>query len=381
MTTILFAHPGAELFGSDRMLRESVAGAVEAGMRSVVALPGSGPLVAELQAAGAEVVIVPMLVLRKALLKPRGWPTLVRDTLRGWGSALRLLRRVRPDVVYVSTITIPQWTLAARMRRIASVSHVHEAEASGSRLMNAALYAPHRVASAVLVNSEFSRATIARSSAALGARAQIVYNGVAAPAAPRPPRQRIEGPLRVLYLGRLSPRKGPDLLVDAASLLDRRGVAVTIDLVGSVFQGYEWYEQQLRERVSAAGLDERVRLHGFHTDIWPFLDDADVLVVPSRVDEPFGNTAVEGVLALRPVVASDTSGLREAAGGHATTFLVRPDDAGALADALARVIDEWATLSDGVAASAQRADARHHPDHYRRQIADALRSLTREASR
>lgn len=372
MTTALFAHPGAELFGSDRMLIESVIGAVSRGFRTVVALPSQGPLVADLRAAGAEVVVVPMLVLRKALLKPRGWPTLVRDTLRGWSHAWRLLGRVRPDVVYVNTITIPQWTLAARMRGIPSVSHVHEAEASGSRLVNSALYLPHTAAASVLVNSDFSRSTIVRSLPRLGARSRIVYNGVVAPSDPRPPRPAIDGPLRVLYLGRLSPRKGPDLLIEAATLLDERGIATTIDLVGSVFQGYEWYEQELVERIAAAGLGDRVTLHGFHTDIWPFLDAADVLVVPSRVDEPFGNTAVEGVLALRPVVASDTSGLREAAGGHDTTFLVRPDDAPAIADALARVVEEWDRITGQVSASARRATERHAPEAYRARIADAL---------
>ena len=323
MTTALFAHPGAELFGSDRMLIESVGASMDAGFRTVVALPSTGPLIDELRAMGAEVVVLPMLVLRKALLKPRGWPTLVRDTLRGWGTAWRLLRKVSPDVVYVNTITIPQWTLAARLRRIPVISHIHEAEGSGSRLVNTALYGPHLAASAVLVNSEFSRATITRSIRSLGSRSHIVYNGVAGPPAPRAPRAALDGPLRVLYLGRLSPRKGPDLLVDAASALAQRGVDVTVDLVGSVFDGYEWFETELRERIAQAGLQDKVRLHGFHTDIWPFLDDADVLVVPSRVDEPFGNTAVEGVLALRPVVASDTSGLREATGGHSTTVLVR----------------------------------------------------------
>jgi Glycosyltransferase len=372
MTTALFAHPGAELFGSDRMVIESVAGSVAAGLRTVVALPSTGPLVDDLRRAGAEVVIVPMLVLRKALLKPRGWGTLIRDTLRGWGSARRLLRKVRPDVVYVNTITIPQWTLAARLSGVPAVSHVHEAEASGNRLVNAVLYAPHTLAAAVLVNSEFSRGTITRSNRRLGERAQVVYNGVVAPASPRPPRPSIEGPLRVLYLGRLSPRKGPDLLIDVTARLAERGIRVDVDLVGSVFDGYEWYEQELRERIDAAGLHDRVRLHGFHTDIWPFLDDADVLVVPSRVDEPFGNTAVEGVLALRPVVASDTSGLREATAGHPTTFLVRPDDAGAIADALAEITVRWGELTAQVEESAARATARHAPEAYRRRIAEAL---------
>ena len=138
--TYIVAHPGAELFGSDRMMLETVRGLTESGARVVVALPENGPLVPAVRAAGADVVILPMLVLRKALLRPSGWLTLIRNTLRGAGAAWRLLSRVRPTAVYTSTITIPQSPLIARLRRIPSLTHVHEAEASASRIVNLALY-------------------------------------------------------------------------------------------------------------------------------------------------------------------------------------------------------------------------------------------------
>src|SRR5690606_14611120 len=148
------------------------------------ALPAKGALVDELLAVGAEVVIVPMLVLRKALLRPRGLPMLVKDALRGWVGARRLLRSVRPDAVYVNTITIPQWTVASRLRRTHTITHVHEAEASASRMINIGLYLPHVAASSVIVNSEFSRATIARALPALARRSRVVYNGVVGPSDP-----------------------------------------------------------------------------------------------------------------------------------------------------------------------------------------------------
>lgn len=367
--TVLVAHPGAEMFGSDRMLLESVIGLVETGARVVVALPSRGPLDVAVREAGAEVVIIPMLVLRKVLLKPRGWPTLVRDALRGLGAAWRLLGRVRPDAVYVSTIIIPQWPVLARLRGARTVSHVHEAEASGNRLINAALYLPHLASQRTLVNSRFSLETIRHALPALTRRAEVVYNGVGSPADPAPPRQEIEGALRVLYVGRLSPRKGPDLIIDAASLLDAQGVATSVTLLGAVFEGYEWYEQQLRDQAKTRSID--VDFAGFHSDVWPFLAAADVLVVPSRVDEPFGNTAVEGILARRPVIASDSSGLREAAGGYPTAQLVSAD-AESIAEALTRVRDEWSRMRADTDAARAEALRRHTPSVYRAAVADAV---------
>lgn len=365
--TVLVAHPGAELFGSDRMALESVIGLCESGARVVVALPSYGPLVHELRNAGAEVVIVPMLVLRKALLKPDGWLRLISAALRGLGSAWRLIGRVRPQVVYVSTITIPLWPIVARLRGTASVSHVHEAEASANRLVNRMLYLPHLLSRRVLVNSRFSLETIRNALRLLATRSTVIYNGVASPDAPTPSRAVLDGALRVLYVGRLSPRKGPDLVIEAARLLrDDTGCDVHVTLLGAAFAGYEWFEEQLHAQ--AAQSDVPVEFAGFRSDVWPFLADADVVVVPSRVDEPFGNTAVEGILALRPVVASDSSGLREAAGGYRTARLVPAADAAALAAALGEVSARWCELRTMAGIDRARALERHAPEVFRAQV-------------
>ncbi|MBP2409929.1 glycosyltransferase family 4 protein [Brachybacterium fresconis] len=375
--TILVVHPGAELFGSDRMLLESVIGFREAGCAVVVALPSDGPLVPELQRAGARVTIVPMLVLRKALLRPRGWPTLLRSSLTGLVSAWRLLGQVRPDAVYVSTIIIPQWPLLARARKTRSISHVHEAEAAGNRFVNAALYLPHLASTRTLVNSEFSLATIRDALVPLARRAEVIYNGVTSPEDPQPPRAELTGPLRILYLGRLSPRKGPDLVLDAASRLQDAGRSVAVTLLGTAFEGYEWYEEQLREQAASSGVE--VAFAGFHSDIWPFLAEADVLVVPSRGDESFGNTAVEGVLSLRPVIVSDYSGLREAASRYDTTRLVIPDDYAAIAAELESLSTMWPQVAREVHSNRVVALRRHAPEVYRRDVTAAVTERLRTA--
>lgn len=368
--TVLFVHPGAELFGSDRMLLESAIGLIATGTRVVVALPDRGLLDAALREAGAEVVVVPMLVLRKMLLTPRGLPILVRDGLRGLGAAWRLIGRVRPSAVYVSTIIIPQWPLVARLRKVPSISHVHEAEASGNRIVNRLLYLPHLASHRTLVNSRFSLETIRSVLPSLARRSTVIYNGVASPDAPAAPRETLDAPMRILYVGRLSPRKGPDLVIEAAARLRERGREVTVTLLGAVFSGYEWYEEQLRAQAVDAGVE--VTFAGFHPEIWPFLADSDVLVVPSRVDEPFGNTAVEGVLARRPVVASDSSGLREAAGGYASSRLVPTDDADAVATAIEELADNWQDITRKTAESRAEALRRHAPAAYRSEIASAV---------
>lgn len=373
----LLVHAGWELFGSDRMLLESARGLREAGERVVVALPASGPLVSELHAAGAEVLLPPTFALRKSALRPRNWLRSVRDAIRGVVAALVIVRRLRPKTLYVSTIVLPLWPLVGRLLGVPTVTHVHEAEASAARIVNTLLYAPHLASHRLIVNSDFTLRTVASVIPSLAERSTLIPNGVSSPDAVAEPRARIDR-LRVVYVGRISHRKGPDVAVDALALLGDRGIDAELDLVGAVFEGNEAYDETLRRRADEIGVAHRVQHHGFRADVWPVLAAADVLVVPSRQDESFGNTAVEGILAARPVVASDIPGLREAVGVYGAAAFVAPGDAPALADALARVVAEWPRLRETAVADRAAARERFAPAVYRRSVAEFLRALARD---
>lgn len=372
---ILVAHPGAEMYGSDRVLLDSVLGFLSAGHRVVATIPERGALSEALESAGADVRVKPAFVLRKRLLKPRGWGELLRTGWGGMRSMLYLMRTVRPDVVYVSTITLPLASLLPRLFRVPVALHVHEGEAGASTLMKKLLYAPASAARRILINSAFSLDVMGSTYPRLRSRTIIVPNAVPGPASPTPPRPALDDVVRLLYLGRLSPRKGPDLIVDALPLLEERGITATLDLVGSVFEGYEDYEAALREAIDRIGGDERVVLHGFQSEVWTFLERADILIVPSRLDEPFGNTAVEGVLAERPVVVTDTSGLREATAGIRTAVRIRPGSAAAIADGIVDIVTGWDTVRAEVADARALADKRHAPSAYRRRVADLVTEI------
>ena len=372
---VLVAHPGAELYGSDRVVLESVTAMTGAGAVVVVTVPESGPLVGRLERAGATVVLEPALVLRKRMLRPRNWPSAMAATLRAVGASRRLLRPP-PALVYVSTITLPLWPVLARMRGIPVVTHIHEAEAEASRIMLMALFGPHLLATTTVTNSEFSRSIVARASAPLARRTHVIYNGVAGPVSATRTRVSLEGrPVRLTYLGRLSPRKGTDLVIAAAAELVDDGVDVEVDLIGEAFDGYGWFVDALHRAVADRGLGSRVRFLGFRDDVWTELRLADIVVIPSRVGEPFGNTAVEAALAARPLIVGESSGLLEATQGLPGVHLVEPGDASAIADAVRDIIAHWPEQRAQAEASARVASLRFDPQRYRDAIEDLIASL------
>ncbi|WP_165307667.1 glycosyltransferase family 4 protein [Agromyces binzhouensis] len=163
--------------------------------------------------------------------------------------------------------------------------------------------------------------------------------------------------LRVAFVGRVIPEKGPDVLLRAAKLLSRDDVEFTV--VGS--HGFardaalSGYEQELRRLAEESGA--RVRFEPFvDREALPrLLRELDVFVVPSRWPDPCPLTAGEGMASGVPVIASRIGGLPEVVGDAG--ILVPPDDPNALAAAIGRLADDPAERVRRAAAARSHAVA------------------------
>ena len=133
---------------------------------------------------------------------------------------------------------------------------------------------------------------------------------------------------RIVFTGRLSPDKGPDVLVEA--------VAQMIAPPPLLVLGAGVLEPALRARIAAAGLGDVVRLCGWVADPAPWVAGASLQACPSR-DEAFSQAAVLAMGLGVPVVGTRVDGFPETlAGGRG--LIVEPDDPRALAAALEDVL-------------------------------------------
>ena len=159
----------------------------------------------------------------------------------------------------------------------------------------------------------------------------------------------------VLFLGRLSKKKSPDLLLQAFGEFLQRCAGMQAMLV---FAGPEegGIRTQLDQMASQLGLQSRVRFVGpvFGESKWAAYRDADVFVLPSQ-NENFGNTAAEAVAAGTPVIVTEKCGVAPLLANEAG--LVVPHETGALANALKRILGE-PELRERLAAGCPRVAAR-----------------------
>jgi glycosyltransferase involved in cell wall biosynthesis len=134
----------------------------------------------------------------------------------------------------------------------------------------------------------------------------------------------------ILFLGKITPRKGLQYLVRAFSRMNN---AARLVISGNDMG----YAGNIRNLISRLRLEDRVLWTGLLDDRQKFeaLQDADVTVYPSR-HEVFGLVAVESICAGTPVIVCDDDGCGEIVRMSGGGDLVPWGDVGALCDSIQR---------------------------------------------
>jgi colanic acid/amylovoran biosynthesis glycosyltransferase len=194
-------------------------------------------------------------------------------------------------------------------------------------------------ASFVRTNTLANQRFLAQLCPHLAGKVVNIYNGVSL-TPPAGPRRSPAPPFHLLALGRLVPKKGFSVLMEACRRLAARGMDFRLTLAGD---GPE--QAKLRALSDGSGLAGRISLPGAvpHREVTRLMAAADLLVMPSLI-APSGdrdgipNVILEALICQVPVVASAVSGIPEVIKDGDTGWLTPPGDPDALAQTLAAAL-------------------------------------------
>jgi glycosyltransferase involved in cell wall biosynthesis len=184
----------------------------------------------------------------------------------------------------------------------------------------------------------------------------VVHHGLEIPKAAPRERQKI-----ILYVGRVISEKGVLELARALGRIRGQLRGWKIVVIGDAGTGRRLaYENQVNDALAVFGDDYRRVPFLPHPEVMQHFAAAEITVVPSRWEEPFGRTALEAMAAASAVVASGSGGLKEVVGDAGVIVdSLEPD---ALADAiLGLVVNDEARRERqrrGYARAAQEFDIR-----------------------
>ncbi len=204
------------------------------------------------------------------------------------------------------------------------------------------------------------------------ARVRVVPNPIDLERIVPPAPRQVPGPLRVLFVGRMSVRKGVEQVVALSERLHDLAGRVRIECVGG---GSQWsdYRPLLRD------LDPDVATYvgeANHEGVRARLADAALLVQPAKY-EPFGLTVGEALASGVPVVVTTEVGAGEGVDPSCCT-VVTPGDLDALEDAVREMLARIEADGDALRARARReAEIHFDPKRVARLVLDALEDAAR----
>ena len=138
--------------------------------------------------------------------------------------------------------------------------------------------------------------------------------------------------INVVAVGRLSPEKGFDLLIEALAVhkIELRSIGICIFGEGGL-------QARLQDRIKREGLEDQIILGGYVSDAGDLLSHFDALVMPS-LTEGFPITILEAMRARIPVIASSVGGIPNALDYGRCGVLVEPGSVEGLSRGLQELI-------------------------------------------
>lgn len=337
---VLLVHSSAGRYGADRQLGLIATGLDRARFTPLVVLPAPGPLADDLRAAGVEVLVRPLAVIRRELADPLGAASVAARAAADAVALGRLVRRRRVALVHSNTSVILSGAAAAAAARVPHVWHVREIYDRFGRL-----WPPYRS----LLGTASALPCVSAATADQFRPADptvVIHDGLALDPR-RAPRSQAREALgldpevaTIAVLGRISDWKGQDVLVRALAepgLRERGAIGL---LAGEAWPGAEQRASEVAELAADLGVGERVRMLGFREDLETVLGAADIVAVPSTAPDPLPGAAVEAAAAGCAVLASAHGGLPEIIRDGVTGRLIAPSDPAALASVAAELLDD-----------------------------------------
>lgn len=174
---------------------------------------------------------------------------------------------------------------------------------------------------------------------------RVVYNGVDHSSFNILNKNKGKSKIIITFVGQMIKQKGPDILIKSCIKLQENGIKnFKLQLIGSNRWGkrhideFQTYIDNLILQAKHKGVEIEMLGYIARYNIPNYLKESDIHVTPSRWDEPFGLTTVEGMACGVPVIASDTGGTPEIVNNHGLLF--KNEDVNGLASLLASLIQD-----------------------------------------
>ncbi len=172
--------------------------------------------------------------------------------------------------------------------------------------------------------------------------------------------------------------KGQLDAIKALKALLSQGLEAELHFMGKTVD--KSYRNLLKSEVRKNKLNNFVHFHGHVDNPYPYIQNADAVLVCSR-QEAFGRTTVEAMLLKTPVVATGTGGTLELGKDEKSFLLYDPGDSKSLADKVKSLMNNKAKAKQITEAAYKNALGVFGPNNYRSDFYTVIDELIKSPSK
>lgn len=297
----------------------------------VMVFPSEGPLKEE--AEGLEI---------KTCLSPLEW--WIRDTrhFESVGGHLpenvhafeKIIDRERPDIVHTNTSVASEGAIAARLKGVRHIWHIHE-KIEGHPSLKAVLpfpiiyYVMELLSDRIAVDSNAVKDQLLASGLITPEKVLTIHNGIdiqrfkqSAPSTLRKELGLMDDVILAVTIGKVVREKGHEVLLEAAALVKKKDTNLKFIIVGG---GDPEDVNSLLKKIEGRGLKDTIYYLGYRKSLEDIVSSSDFLILPSHT-ESFPLVPLEAMAAGRPSIVTDCGGLSEMIRNGENGFIVPVND-------------------------------------------------------
>jgi glycosyltransferase involved in cell wall biosynthesis len=347
---ILYVSSGGELAGAERCLLEMASRLNRDQFEVYVVVPFEGQLSEELRKKRIRVHVIELGTIRSRVELTSPLKMLLRVAQIGRASiqVAHLIRTYKIDIVHSNTSAVYAGAISAKLLRRHHVWHLREIIITPHLLWRITRFLTPRMSDKVICVSKPAQDHLQLSVSPSQKKLTVIHDGIdllpfSLPQSPTAG-DRDEGELIVGMVSRITPRKGQDVFIQAASIVNKVFPLAKFYIVGDCLEVYQPVKDALVTTATQLEIEQQITFTGYldHESIARVLATFDVFVSPSKVPESFGLVIAEAMAAGKPVVATKHGGPLDLIIDGVTGLLIPSEDPAAMANAIINLLRDKA---------------------------------------
>lgn len=342
---ILFIHPGAELYGADKILLEVLKGIDKNLFFPLVIIPNKGPLEDEFKRYNIKYIIYDFPILRRQYFNLFGITKYSFQFIKSLFYIRKIVNKYKINIICSNTLAILEGAVYSKLFKLTHVWHIHEI-IKEPKIMDKFYkkIVPSLAQNVICVSNAVQNNLFVENNIDY-TNVSVIHNGINITLNNNLCSKNIKQKLKIDdekiiigMVGRINRIKGQSYMVDVTKELIKKYPNLLLIMVGGIFEGQEQLKVDLENKISNNNLQNNIMLIDFDQDVDKYYNIFDIFILPSIKPDSFPTVVLEAMSHGKPIIAHVTGGVNEMVEDNKNGILIYDIDIKSTYNAIEKLI-------------------------------------------